>query len=196
VPAPLPSKTRDELARRLYNSAELVDWENISGPEKTEQYDRWLNHADIGGVLTEYMSEAKARVWIKDVPMKEFTRAQLGVGPFAAFVSRPRCTPASVVQAAFGADWAVVDHSIEIKPNRCRARRGTDYGLVIWGNASDLKQMVWAAVEYAVDGTTDDLRVAVVESASNPTTRTQRDRQLAIAERCGVGLHYIRPATA
>ena len=44
-------------------------------------YDRWLDDPAIGGYLTRFLSRERARVWLKDVPMKEYSRARNGIGP-------------------------------------------------------------------------------------------------------------------
>jgi hypothetical protein len=129
---------------------------------------------------------------MKDGPMKEYSRAVLGVGPNARYVEHPRCTPESVVAATLGADWTVVSDSIEVKPARCWAQSAEGKAVVIWGKGNDFKYLVFAALELLVSGV-EAASIAIVEAPANPTGKAERKRMDAIAERCGAKLRFINP---
>jgi hypothetical protein len=193
----LPPQLREEVTRKLYLNASEIDWENLSGAEKTAQYRRWVADPQIGGELTRFLAEDSARVWIKDGPMKEYARAQFGVGPFAHLVQALRCTPKTVVAAVHGSGWRVLDDSIGVKPARCVASGpGGEESLVLWGNRAAFKHLVWAALEGAVDKEERPVTIAVVESAARPTPTSERARFTAIAARCGFTVRHINPAPA
>lgn len=189
----IPADVREAVIRHLYADAERLDWERLSVAEKSKQYENWLEDEEIGGELLRFkLSESAVRVWMKDGPMKEYSRAVLGVGPNASYVDHPRCTPDSVVQAALGAEWVVVPESVEIKPARCRASGPEGEKVVIWGKSEDFKYLVFAALELLVSGA-EKVSVAVVEALAKPTKKAERERMDQIAERCGVGLRFINP---
>jgi isocitrate dehydrogenase len=190
----IPADVREAAIKRLYADAERIDWENLSGAEKTKQYENWLEDEEVGGELLRFKaSEAGVRVWMKDGPMKEYSRAVLGVGPNARYVDHPRCTPESVVRAALGKEWSVVPGSIEVKPARCRAGGPEGEKIVIWGKNEDFKYLVFAALELLVSGA-EAASIAVLEVAANPTGKAERERMNQIAERCGIGLRFVNPS--
>ena len=47
----------------------------------------------LADAFDEYLSESDARVWIKDGPMKEWSRSLSGVGKYAALVVSQRTSP-------------------------------------------------------------------------------------------------------
>lgn len=191
----IPSQVREAVIRRLYADAARLDWENLSVAEKSKQYANWLEDEEVGGELLRFKpSESEVRVWMKDGPMKEYSRAVLGVGPNARYVDHPRSTPESVVRAALGAGWAVVTGSVEVKPARCRARDSAGEEIVVaWGKNEDFKYLVFASLELLTSGE-DAVCVAVVEATANPTGKPERERMGKIAERCGIELRFINPS--
>lgn len=190
----VPVDVREAVIRRLYADAERIDWENLSVSEKSKQYQRWLADEEVGVELLKFKpSEWAVRVWIKDGPMKEYSRAVLGVGPNALYVENPRCTPDSVVRAILGVGWEVVPGSVEVKPARCRASGEEGETIVIWGKNEDFKFLLYGALELLVGGEKAP-RIAVVESVANPTGKAERASKGKIADHCGVGLRFINPS--
>jgi hypothetical protein len=190
----LPSVLRDEVIRALYADASRLDWENLGSAEKSHQYQRWLEDEKIGGKILNFRpSDAQARVWIKDGPMKEYSRALLGVGPNARFVAQPRCTPESVVRAALGPEWRAVEQTIEIKPVRCRAISQDGEAVVLWGNTADFKHLLFAALNIAVREKKVTASIAVIESAVAPTPRSDRSTICEIAGRCDIPVSFVNP---
>ena len=190
----LPPELREAVTRHLYASAAQIDWENLSATEKTAQYRRWVADPNIGGELTRFLPEDSARVWIKDGPMKEYARAQFGVGPFAQLIDTPRCTPETVVRAVHGDDWNVLAGSVDVKPARCVASGSAGEALVVWGGLAAFKHLVWAALEAAADDDERPVTIAVVESPARPTPASERARLKTIASRCGFTVRHINPA--
>ncbi len=189
----LPAALREELMRKLYASAAKLDWENLSPSHKTAQYSHWMADPEIGGQLTRFLPEDRARVWIKDGPMKEYGRAQFGVGPFAHLVNAPRCTPQTVVRAVQGEGWEVVAGSVQVKPSRCTAASASDQALVLWGHAADFKYLIWAGLEATAQDDGRQVTIAVVESPARPTGKVERAHLKLIADRCGFAVRHINP---
>lgn len=189
----IPTEVREAVIKRLYADAERIDWENLTVAEKTKQYANWLEDEEVGGELLRFKpSEPGVRVWMKDGPMKEYSRAILGVGPNARYVAHPRCTPESVVRATLGTRWTVVPGSVEVKPARCWAGGPEGKRVVIWGNREDFKYFVFAALELLVSGVEAAI-VAVVEAVASPTANAERERMSQIAQRCGIDLRFVNP---
>lgn len=189
----VPPEVRAEVIRHLYSRAEQLDWENLGVREKSRQYSVWLEDEAVGGWLLNFIpSDVAVRVWMKDGPMKEYSRAVLGVGPNAKYVEHPRCTPESVVSATLGEQWTVVPDSIEVKPARCRAQSSEGETVVIWGRAKDFRYLVFAVLELLVSGV-EAAVIAIVETPATPTGKAARERMQAIAQRCGAKLRFINP---
>jgi hypothetical protein len=191
----LPADVRDAVWRRLYQDADRIDWENLSAQDKSEQYDRWLDHPEIGGALSRFMDRDRARVYVKDSPMKEYARALAGEGHGAKFTSNRQASPETIVRAALGEDWKVVPGSVGIKPMHCWARNGAERRYVCWAKTDGLADLIWAALNLVADNAEADPLLVIRESAANPTPAAARDRQRRIAERCGLPLRYVRPGT-
>src|SRR5690606_19065488 len=120
----LPSQVERDIVRRLYQDAQRLDWIHLSMGERRRQYAAWLEAAEVGGVLVQFLSRERARVWMKDGPMKEFARATAGVGRFASFVDQTGRGPGEMTELALGSEWTVVRGSVGIKPLHCLAERG------------------------------------------------------------------------
>ncbi|MGH2716608.1 MAG: hypothetical protein ACRDM7_22525 [Thermoleophilaceae bacterium] len=192
----LPAELRDAVWRHLYEHADRIDWENLSAQDKSQQYDRWLDDPEIGGVLARFMNRDRSRVYIKDSPMKEYARALAGEGPGAKFTTNRQASPEAIVRAALGGDWAVARGSVGIKPMHCWARNGDQGRYVCWAKNDGLGDLIWAALNVIADNENADPLLVIRESAANPTPAAVRDRQRRIAERCDLRLRYVHPKVA
>ncbi|MFF5105593.1 hypothetical protein [Streptomyces sp. NPDC000134] len=174
----------------MYRTADELDWEFLSNPGKTAQYRRWFDDPDIGGELRRFASDQDVRVWIKDVPMKEYARAQEGIGNFVPYVRRRFRGADEIVQFFCGTDWSVVPDSVEGKPNHCLATDGNVTRYICWGKAGVLKDLIWAALNEAIDSTT---RPGIVITTRDGETISQhtRERQARLANHCGVDLDHL-----
>jgi hypothetical protein len=180
------------VVQRIYADAQRLDWEHRSQREHTEQYARWLADPNVGGVLSDWMSPEEQRVWLKDVPMKEFARALAGEGPFAAYLSNHPRSPRLVVAQVLGDKWQLVVGSNDVKPLRCDASNGSQTVRVLWGPAKDFKHLLWAALEAWESTPKRSLRVAVFDTVSGPLARRERERLEKIAGRCQIEVAFIR----
>lgn len=191
----LPPEIRKKLLLEIYGQAEGLRWEFLSNPQRTEQYRKWYEDKAVGGVLLSFVAEKDARVWVKDVAMKEYGRAKEGIGQYVPYVRRRFRGASEIARAACGDGWTVVPGSVHEKPNQCQASDG-DGGRarhVCWGRADQYNDLVWASVNYAVDG---DKRPAIVITTQDGETisSADRSRQRAIADHCAIDLAHLHRA--
>lgn len=115
-------------------------------------YDRWLDDPAIGRELTRFLSRERARVWLKDVPMKEYARARSGIGAYAGLVTIRLPRPGQIASQVLGRTWDAIDATIQEKPNRCVISDGADERLMLWGPPKVLRDLVWAGINAVADG--------------------------------------------
>ena len=129
----VPEQQANAVVKALYDEADRLDWEHLSPSSRTAQYDRWVTEPTIGDVLTKYMTSESARSWIKDGPMKEYSRARLGAGRYAQFRPASGPTPQQMVAHALGPTASVIPDSFGDKPFHCAAMTAAGGGFVAWG---------------------------------------------------------------
>lgn len=180
------------VVRRLYSDAASLGWASLTPLQRTRQYDAWLDDPDVGGVLQRELTRERARVWIKDGPMKEYARAVAGVGRYAKFIEGGGSQMEWVVSSAFGAPWAPVPASLRLKPLRCIAQSGSETRLLVWGPPRDFKHLLWAALEAtdAPDG--PQAVVAVVVPSGQGISPFDRERQRRLGHRCDVLVRHLQ----
>ena len=76
----LPWEVEESIVSRLFADMERLGWEGLTLPQRTSQYAIWIADREIGQRLAEFMTPERARVWIKDGPVKEYPRALAGSG--------------------------------------------------------------------------------------------------------------------
>ena len=96
----LPAELEQRVVTRLFQDADELDWAHLSATARSAQYAKWVQDAEVGGRLTQFMTSEQARVWIKDGPMKEWARAGSGIGKYAPLVPDAGATPAQLVHMA------------------------------------------------------------------------------------------------
>lgn len=186
----LPASVRELLLLEIYRQANDLDWDFLSNGERTAQYRKWIEDPKVGGVLLAHGPEKDARVWIKDVPMKEYGRSQEGIGHYVRYAVNRFRGPEEVVLAAFGDGWSVEPGSVGEKPNHCRATNGEVTRYVCWGRPSTFRDLIWAALNEAIGA---EQRPAIVvatrDGESIPTV--ERLRQIAVADHCAVNITHL-----
>ncbi|MEU6969650.1 hypothetical protein AB0A71_18260 [Kitasatospora aureofaciens] len=186
----LPASVRERLLIEIYRQANELDWEFLSNGEKTNQYRRWIEDPRVGGVLLSFGEEKDARVWIKDVPMKEYARAQEGIGNYVRYAVNRFRGAKEIVQAALGEGWEVRRNSIGEKPNHCYATDGESSRYVCWGRAGTFRDLIWASVSEAAN-TSDRPAIVITTRDGETISRADRRQQETIAAHCGVDLKYL-----
>ncbi|WBP88095.1 PIN domain-containing protein [Kitasatospora cathayae] len=187
----IPSDIRELLLVEIYQQAHDIGWESLSNAEKTSQYRKWIEDPKIGGVLTSFMREENARVWIKDVPMKEYARAQEGFGPYARYAVMRFKGADEVVEAACGSGWDVVPDSLGEKPMHCLATDGLSTRYVCWGRPGSFRDLVWAAMNHVAEGQ-EAPAVVITTREGEEVREADREQQMRTADRSGVLLTYLR----
>jgi hypothetical protein len=187
----IPRELEMTLVKRLYADADKLGWVSMTPQKHTTQYDKWIEDPQIGGKLTEYLSASAARVWIKDGPMKEWSRAISGVGKYAGLIEGARDIQQRVVRKALGDGWEPAPDTQRVKPLRVTARNGEDEAVVTWAPANGLKHTVWAALSASAEGDARDWVVCVTETFTKPTPANEKQAHTRLAKRCGLRLVHI-----
>lgn len=190
----VPRDQIEGVVRALYTAADRIDWEHLPASNRTAQYDDWVTAPGIGGVLTKYMSSENARSWIKDGPMKEYSRARLGAGRYARFGTSVGPTAEQLVHRILGSDAALVDNSQGVKPFHCLAMvRGTTT-YVVWDAAKNLRHLVWATINHLAYNPSHEGCIVILEDLDHPVTRAEKAHHKRIAGRCSIAIRYYRVA--
>lgn len=188
----IPTVQLGNVVKALYEDAQAKDWVHMPVRERSQTYNAWVEDPRVGLILTNYMTPEAARAWIKDGPMKEYARALRGVGRYAKYGNQGGTTAHDFIQAALGEEWMLVEGTEGVKPFHAQAINQTDtLAYLAWGEARNFKNLVWAALRASVDLGIDS-HVIVAEPPGTAIAREVADAQLAIAERCGLSLHYVR----
>lgn len=188
----LPPEQLSAVVTALYKDAERHGWTTLSPGDRTRTYSSWIDDPRVGGILTQYMSPEAARSWIKDGPMKEYTRASRGAGRYAEWGREGGTGPTEVAVAALGEDASVVPGSAGVKPFHCHATTpngATAY--IAWGEARNFRNLLWDALRTSVqEGVTG--HIVVTEPPGLVTQPDQIRAHQALTRRCGLRLHYMR----
>jgi predicted nucleic acid-binding protein/alkylated DNA nucleotide flippase Atl1 len=190
----LPSEARERVLLAIYRQAHEIDWEFLTNAEKTTQYRQWLEDPEVGGILLGFLPEQKARVWIKDIPMKEYARSQEGVGQYAKYAVMRFRGPGEIVQAACGEGWSVQADSVGEKPMHCYATDGTVARYICWGPPRTFRNLIGAALDKTIDAKERPAIVVTTRDGDTPITADERKQQAQLAERSGVDLKYLHRA--
>jgi hypothetical protein len=142
----LPNGLRRAVVAEVYRQAGELDWDGLTDKQRSTVYDRWLDDPNVGRELTRFLSRERARVWLKDVPMKEYARARSGIGVYSNYVTVRLPSPGQIARQVLGDGWDMVDGTIREKPNRCLVSNGHSERLMIWGPPKTLRDIVWAGI--------------------------------------------------
>lgn len=188
---PIPKDIRDNVIRELYRQVGLLDWDDIPVREKTRYYTRWVEDPAIGGELADYHTAEGMRVWLKDVPLKEYARALENFGPFAKYATIHLSPPSEFIPEVLGDSWTIVRDSMGEKPMHCEATDGVHQRYVCWGKPQTFRDLLWAAVNKALGSPTQPM-IMVYLSEEQTISPRQRRLHERIAEHCALDLAYVR----
>ncbi|MGI5437769.1 hypothetical protein ACQEV4_10120 [Streptomyces shenzhenensis] len=186
----IPESVRRTVIKSIYHKADELGWDGLSPADRTTWYDRWIDDEMLGGVLTRYMPRERARMWIKDVPMKHYNRARSGIGPYADLVSTPLPSAYDIARVALGEDWTVLSGTLREKPNRCQVTDGQKQMLLIWGNPRNLKSLVWAGLNARVDKLPPPI-VVISLLQGERLTESERRRHQEVCKLAGLNVRVI-----
>ncbi|GES31002.1 hypothetical protein AB0G60_09325 [Streptomyces angustmyceticus] len=187
----IPREIEMEIVRRLYEEAADKGWTYLTDRERTEIYNRWVRSHEIGERLALYLKDSEGvRYWLKDCPMKEYSRAVYGIGKYAKVVSNPRAGVDTLVKQTMGSEWVADLGTRRIKPLRVTLRNGEEDTHFTWGPQRDLKHLVWAALRAEADGDPTPWTVCVVSSFVAPIPIEEKHANLRLGERCGLRIEH------
>ncbi|KOX16887.1 hypothetical protein ADK67_39570 [Saccharothrix sp. NRRL B-16348] len=186
----IPKAVREAVVRELFLQVESLDWEAMSARDKTRQYARWIEDPAIGGELADWYTAEHIRVWLKDGPLKEYARALEGVGPFAEYTTKRLTDPAELVRRSLGDGWNIVPNSIREKPMHCQANLGSARRYVCWGKPGTFRDLLWAAVNAAVEMTTRPMIVVTLREGQQIDSPLRRKHE-RLAHHCSLDLAYV-----
>lgn len=188
----IPEAQLASVVTALYKDAHAKNWIHLPPRDRSHAYSAWVEDARVGGVLTKYMTPEAARAWIKDGPMKEYGRALRGTGRYARFGRSGGTSAPDIILAALGVGWQLVEGTAGIKPFHALAtdENGTTAYLA-WDEARNFKNLVWAALRASLKLDIPG-HVVITEPPGTSTARDVGDVHAAIAQRCGLELHYVR----
>lgn len=187
----IPRELEQKVVAKLYAEAQQLDWASMTPQQHSAQYAKWVENPDVGGRLREYLNDTDARVWIKDGPMKEWSRAISGVGKYANLVPDSDDVPTKLAQKALGPDWIVDQESVRVKPLRMVVRRDEGEAVVTWAGARDLKHLVWAALTASAEGDTRRWILCVIETFTKPIPANEKQAHSRLAQRCNLEVKHI-----
>ncbi|MFF1904275.1 hypothetical protein [Kitasatospora sp. NPDC058218] len=181
-----------QIVKMLYSEAEEVGWTYLPDSDRTASYNRWADDQHIGGKMSLFFKTAQQRrVWIKDGPMKEYSRAIYGIGKYAPLVPNPGAAVSTLVGKALGPDWQPDLETQQIKPLRVLASSESESTTFTWGPARDLKHLVWAALRAGANGDAVPWTLCVVTSFVKPIPLEERREHERIAARCGLRIEHV-----
>jgi hypothetical protein len=181
---------RREVIAEVYRQVDALDWDGMTPRERTECYVNWIDDPLIGGKLTRFIDRDRVRVWIKDGPIKELPRARHGIGPYAPFAVSRYPGMEEIAHQAIGPEWQAVPGTVEVKPNRCQIRGPQSGALMIWGPATKLADLIWAAINARVDGGAEPI-IVVTSPQGTRLSDGEKHRHRLLAKVAGVDLRHI-----
>jgi hypothetical protein len=190
----LPPDLEAEVVSSLYQQAAELNWTYLTDQDRTKHYQRWTEDPAIGGRLVLFIGKPEnVRPWIKDGPMKEYTRATYGVGKYARYVTKPPTAVSTLVAKALGNGWAPDLATLDIKPLSVVIHRTDEEGdkRFAWGPVKDFKHLVWAAISKQADGDTLPWVVCSIDSFIRPATETQKAFQQRIGRRLDLTITHV-----
>lgn len=188
----VPEAQLADVVKALYDGAQTQNWTHLSPGDRSRAYSAWVDDERVGGVLTKYMTPEAARAWIKDGPMKEYSRALRGTGRYARFGVFESTSPIDIVHAALGANWHLVENTLGVKPHHAiAANESGEMAYVAWDESRNFKNLVWAALRASVESDVTG-HVIVTEPPGVSTSRDVVETQRALVARCGLSIHYVR----
>jgi len=187
----IPEPQLATVIRALYAAADRLQWDTLPLAERSRTYSAWVEDPNIGGVLTRYMTPEAARSWIKDGPMKEHSRARRGAGRYARFGRAAGTTAVDIAWHILGRGTKIVAGSEGVKPFHCRVELADHEVFLVWGEARNYRNLLWAALRASVrDGI--DAHIVVMEPPGQPTPADDAHFHIAVARRCGLAAHHMR----
>jgi hypothetical protein len=129
-----------------------------------------------------FLSRERARVWLKDVPMKEYSRARSGIGAFSDLVTVRLPSPGQIARQVLGEGWDAVNGTVREKPNRCVISNGHDERLMMWGPPKVLRDLVWAGINAIADGRQPRPLLVVAAPRGDVVSESEKRRHVRLGQ--------------
>jgi hypothetical protein len=178
----LENALRRAIVAEVYRQAGEMDWDGLTDKQRSAIYDRWLDDPAIGQELTRFQSRERARVWLKDVPMKEYARARNGIGSFADLATIRLPGPGQIAKQVLGYSWDAINDTIRQKPNRCLISDGNNMRLMIWGPPKTLRDLIWAAIVAVADARDSAPLIVVATPRGETLSQSEKTRHVRIGQ--------------
>jgi hypothetical protein len=182
----LENSLRRAIVAEVYRQAGEMDWDGLTDKQRSVVYDCWLDDPAIGHELTRFLSRERARVWLKDVPMKEYARARSGIGVYSDLTTVRFPGPGQIARQVLGGHWDMVEGTIREKPNRCVISDGQDERLMIWGPPKVLRDLVWAGITAVADSHEPAPLIVVAGPRGESLAQGEMKRHVRIGEIAGL----------
>ncbi|MGW5987181.1 hypothetical protein ACWFRT_15635 [Streptomyces anulatus] len=183
----IPTDLEEEVVRLLYKRMADLNWIYLPDSERTSHYVTWTSDPEVGGRLLPFIGKPEnVRPWLKDRPMKEYTRATYGVGKWAPLVAKPSTPVSELVVRALGSGWTVDLETLDIKPLRVTIRHEDDEETgrrFAWAPMRDFKHLAWAAIAAQAGGDALPWVICTVDSFVRKITLEQKAKNELIANR-------------
>jgi hypothetical protein len=186
----LPDVLRRAVVAEVYIQAADMDWDGLTDRQRSAVYDRWLDDPNIGSELTRFLSRERARVWLKDVPMKEYARARSGIGVYSDLAIERLPNPSQIAEQVLGRDWGALDGTIHEKPNRCLVSDGQEMRLMIWGPPKAMRDLIWAGINAVAAGLQPRPLLIVGISYGNVLADSEKQRNIRLGEIVGLEVRH------
>lgn len=186
----LPQQVEKAVVSRVFADMERLAWEELTLPQRTSQYGKWIADPEVGGRLDTFMTPEHVRVWIKDSIVHEYPRALVGIGKYAP-LAHGRGGLVEIVRRALGREWTADGTTLRVKPLRAEVHRGEETVVLAWGPARNLKHLIWAAINADASGDPREWVLAITGSFTRPVTASEKAHNLRIAHRCGLRLVHV-----
>ncbi|WP_416562976.1 hypothetical protein [Nocardia testacea] len=192
---PIPHDLEMDVVRLIYAEGGEEARTGVSDYQRTQLYQKWTSDSRIGGRLLPFLgTDDNIRVWIKNGPIKELSRAVFGVGKYKDLVRNPASSVDVLVHKAVGAGWMVNVDSLAIKPLRVLIQREDNEEIdqwFAWGRVNDFKHLVWAALKAQAEGDSRPWALCTVGAFGGRATAEKEEVHKQIADRLGVGLTHV-----
>lgn len=186
----IPDLVRRDIIAEVFRRADELDWDGLTQTQRSACYNRWLEDPALGGILTRYIPVERARVWIKDVPMKHYPKARSGIGPYAALTSARFHGPELIASQVFGKQWNTVAGTLRDKPTRCLLSDNNSQVLMIWGEATNLRALVWAGIKATVDGEPTPI-IVVTTRQGQRLSEAAKARNVLLGKQAGLEVRHV-----
>lgn len=124
--------------------------------------------------------------------MKHYSRARGGVGPYSELVTRRHPGPEGVAAQVSDYSWRVIDGTVQERPNRCRITDTRDERLMIWGPTNNLRTLIWAGLNSAIDGEPAPA-IVVTTLQGQPFAPGERRRHILQGQRADLDVFHTAP---